>query len=208
MEPQEFVRYRPRLYHAALAANLPLIRKHGLLSTSALLDLADQSHRGRRRSLESSRRNDVSELLLEDGSTARLRDNKTISDKQLRRLLPTGTPTSAWYEELNRRVFFWVTEGDAAEFLHHYRDHSQVLMIFDSGRMLELFAPRVAVTTFNTGVTFNNVPRGPKSFVRLEDAARASDIRELTIERSVPLADVVVEVWSVHDGARSNQLAI
>lgn len=208
MDPRDFVRYRPRLYHAALGANLPLIRKHGLLSTSALLDLADHSHRGRRRSLESSRRNEVSELPLEDGSTAWLRDNKTISDQQLSRLLPTGTSTSTWYEELNRRVFFWVTEDDATEFLLHYRDHSQVLMILDSGRILDLYGASIAVTTFNTGVTFNNMPRSPQSFLRLEDARKASDIRELTVERSVPLASALVEVWSVHDGARTNQLAI
>lgn len=208
MDTRDFVRNRPRLFHAALGANLLLIRKHGLLSTSALLDLADHSHQGRRRSLESGRRNEVSELLLEDGSTAYLRDNKTICDKQLHRLLPTGTPISAWYEELNRRVFFWVTDDDATRFLGHYRDYSQVLLIFDSGRLLELLGSRVTVTTFNTGVTFNNVPRGPNSFLRIEDAARASDIRELTVERSVPLTEVVVEAWSVQGGVRTGQLTI
>lgn len=102
----EFARRWPRLYHMAQAGSRPSIKRHGLLSTTALLD-----HFGvignRRAAIEATRRSEP--VLLTDGAggEAWIRDNKPITPATLRRHL-LGMAEGEWYRELNSRVFFWL----------------------------------------------------------------------------------------------------
>jgi hypothetical protein len=201
MDPTAFASEHPRLYHVALARNSRLIARHGLRSTTVLLNLADTSQASRRASLESARRGSVAELQLADGTKVYLRDHLPISDKQLRRLLEPGMTLEEWYRLLSARLFFWVSLESAMEFASSYVEHDQVLYAFDTARLLAAHEPRVAVSRINSGTTRGNVPRGKSTFVRLQEATAKMKPVELTVEGELPDAIALcVERWSVVEG--------
>src|SRR5262245_47046098 len=101
----EFLLFYPRLYHMAETDAWPSIRRLGLLSASALVDLFDvPAHRRIR--LISQRRERSESLEHPVYGTAILRDQAPMSEAKLRACL-TDLEPSQWYELLNRRVFLW-----------------------------------------------------------------------------------------------------
>ena len=98
----------PRLFHMAEAGSWPSIKRHGLLSTSALLDLFEIAGPDRE-AIESARRPDSVTLVHHNHGTAWTRDNKPINATILRRTL-VGMSEPEWYRTLNRRVFLWLSE--------------------------------------------------------------------------------------------------
>jgi hypothetical protein len=201
MDTSAFVAKHPRLYHVALARNVRQISRHGLKSTSVLLNLADASQASRRPSLESARRATVAELQLSDGTKAYLRDHLPISDKNLRRLLEPGMTLEEWYRLLNARLFFWLSLEAAMEFAASYPDADQILYAFDTARLLAAHGARVAVSQVHSGATRGNLPRGKSTFLRLEEATPKMKLVELTVEGEVPDAMALcVERWSVAEG--------
>jgi hypothetical protein len=86
----------------------PGIRKHGLLSTSALLDLFDVTG-SERSSIESERRLESVTLKHPVYGKAVVRDQKPLREGPLAKCL-IGLTLQEWYETLNSRVFFWLTE--------------------------------------------------------------------------------------------------
>src|SRR5689334_2573014 len=106
MKADELVRYFPNLYHMAEDGSWSSIRRHGLLSTSALLDLFEVSGTARA-SIESRRRPGSVEITHPIHGTVVIRDQAPISDAALTRCLIDMEPRQ-WYELLNDRVFFWL----------------------------------------------------------------------------------------------------
>ena len=98
----------PVLYHIAEDGSWESIRKLGLLSTSALLDTFEVED-ARRFEIESCRRPQCSRSGPPNAG-ALVRDNKPM--QPMREKVPArclvGMESTAWYETLNRRVFFWV----------------------------------------------------------------------------------------------------
>lgn len=76
----------PRLFHMAEGGSWPSIEKHGLRSTSALLDLFEISGDERQR-IEDRRRPESVEIHHPVFGTALIRDNKPVNEKVLRRTL-------------------------------------------------------------------------------------------------------------------------
>jgi hypothetical protein len=95
----------PVLYHMAEDGSWESIRKLGLLSTGALLDTFEVED-ARRFEIESCHRPKCSRSGTPNAG-ALVRDNKPMREKVLAQCLVGMEPT-AWYETLNRRVFFWV----------------------------------------------------------------------------------------------------
>ena len=96
MEPATLIEYFPKCFHVCAAGSWPMVARHGLLSTSALLDLFE--YEGRARSaLESSKRAQNVTISHERHGEAVLRDQKPLSDGTLKECLgddlgrPTGT---------------------------------------------------------------------------------------------------------------------
>jgi hypothetical protein len=86
MTTAELIALYPRLYHMAEDNTWSGIREHGLLSTSALLDLFKVNGDDRRR-LEESHRPECVPITNPDIGSAMLRDQKPMDDKGLSRAL-------------------------------------------------------------------------------------------------------------------------
>src|SRR5436309_566033 len=106
MTTDDLVSYFPVLYHMAEDGSWDSIRRNGLLSTTALLDLFEYSGL-RRTTIESSRRPSSVRITHPIHGTVTIRDQGAISDSVLERCLVDMRP-AAWYELLNGRVFFWL----------------------------------------------------------------------------------------------------
>lgn len=197
MEARELARRHPKVFHVAEDGSLENIRRHGLLSTAAILDLFGVSGE-RRREIESQRRPEIVELRHHEHGLVRIRDNKPISEKALARCLTDMGPRE-WYENLNRRVFFWVDEGRLARLLEAraYRNRAHLVLEVETAGLLERHAGSVALSRINSGATFplGAPDRGTGTFQIVEDFPEEETIVELTVHYAVPdIAELLLSV--------------
>jgi len=194
----EFTRRYPRLYHVAADGSWPSIARHGLLSTSALLDLFEYSE-ALRQPLERHRRPEY--VLIEHPVHGRawIRDQKPLDDIGLVRALPPDVTPEEWYMLLNRRVFFWPTARRLQTMLNAraYRNRAHTVLTVDTRLLLDRHVDRTTLSPINSGAT------KPMSHARDRDTfqplatfpfherrGRGLDpVAELAIDSSVP--DVV-----------------
>jgi hypothetical protein len=186
---EELIDHFPRLFHVTEAGAWPSILRHGLLSTSALLDLYGIDDASRV-AIETEPRPGA--VLLDDPTLGRavVRDNRPLRVDILRRCLD-GT-VSDWCRALNTRVFFWATERRLENHLRArgHRDQPREVVVVDTARLLARDGAAVTLCAFNSGsALYPNAPRrGPGSFVAVD----AYPFRELRARRG--LRDAVVEV--------------
>lgn len=214
MDVAELVERYPRLYHVTHADAWPSITAHGLLSTSALLDLFQIPDR-ERAFIEAARRPDS--VVIEHPSLGRavIRDNKPISDAQLARCLVDITPLE-YYRLLNRRVFLWPTKQRLENHLtaRTYRHDPQLVVTVDTAALVTRQLSALRLSAINSGATTRRPAlRGPDTFVAVTDydfAGRrklrgaASALAEVTVEHSIPdLAHLSIETERrLPDGTR------
>jgi hypothetical protein len=203
-----------RIYHMSNASNLALIRRHGLLSTSVLLDLAGVEGIERER-LEREQRKDSCRL----PNGAVIRDQFPMPPAALSRCLVGGLTPQDWYAELNGRVFFWLDQDRLNRQRRACRSSPQIVLIVDSERLISRYRDQIALTPFNTGsATRKPARRGRGTFVPLsmwlesgwssEAAAlgvprRTSNPRpaELAVRKNVrDIFDFVVEIRQLSSG--------
>lgn len=202
--PEELINRYPKLYHMAEADTWDSIREHGLLSTSALLDLFEV--RGAQRyAIESEHRPNSVPVSHPVYGTAVIRDQKPMSDSGLLRCLRDVTPRE-WYETLNRRVFFWLTRKRLLTLLNAkpYRAQKHCVLTIDTALMLERHLNEITLAPLNSGCT-KPYPhsRGSDTFLSLSDypyesrrkKGDYSAIVELTVEHKVSdIEDLTVKV--------------
>ncbi|GGE21488.1 hypothetical protein GCM10011390_46010 [Aureimonas endophytica] len=187
----------PRLFHMAEAGSWPAIRRHGLLSTSALLDLCDVAPE-RRPAIEAARRPAGIELQGPDGERILIRDNKPINDAALARVLDGGLVPEDWYRLLNGRVFFWLSEKRLRRLLEagSYRAARHDVLTLDARALVEAHRDRIALSPINSGTT-GRFPqrRGPETFRAIPDypyaewrrkRSKGERVVELTVDHGVP----------------------
>jgi hypothetical protein len=172
------------------------IKRHGLLSTTALLDLFQINGDGRRR-LESERRPQCVTITHPVHGIAVIRDQKPMSQKALAKCLQGVTPQQ-WYELLNRRTFFWLNPDRLSRLLsaRAYRDRAHCVITVDTRKLIEGRTDRVTLCPINSGSTIMSAPiRSPASFYRIDDypfehwresRGRKNAIAELAVDYSVP----------------------
>jgi hypothetical protein len=206
MRTEELLRQFPRLFHMAEAGTWDSIRQHGLLSTTALLDHFE-IHDDQRHKLESCHRPECVTITHTRFGRAVIRDQKPMSDAGLRKCLQGMSP-KAWYETLNRRVFFWVTRERLFTLLsaRAYRNRMHCVLTIDTARLLARHISRVTLAPINSGCTVPNPqPRGPQTFLPvnaypfdqwiIKGRARSQAVVELAVDYSVPdIADLVIRV--------------
>jgi hypothetical protein len=194
----------PLLYHMAQLGSWLSVERHGLLSTTALLDLFEKRGDERFR-IESCHRPESIPICHPVHGRAVIRDQKPMSDRSLRRaLLGSGLEPAGWYRELNSRVFFWLSEERLDRLMNAraYRNLGHHVLIVDTRRLVERHEQRIMLSSINSGCT---IPfphkRGPETFRRLSEypyAAKRRDrdpIVELAVDYSVPdIRDFVTEV--------------
>lgn len=188
MNLERLISRYPMLYHMAEDGSWENIRRHGLLSTSALLDRFEV--KGEKRfALESAHRSEIVRVEHLEHGSAFIRDNKPMQERALERCLLGMTPRE-WYEHLNRRVFFWVERKRLLKLLgaRAYRDRPHLVLEVETPGLLERHAERVSLSPINSGATFalGPAPRGPDTFRRVVDHPDAEPVVELSVDYSVP----------------------
>ena len=198
----------PRLYHMAAKGSWPSIQRHGLLSTSALLDVFEVSGAERAR-LESAHRSRSVRISHQRHGEGVVRDQLPMSDAGLVRCLGDGLAPSAWYRLLNSKVFFWLTSERLERLLgaKPYREQEHTILTIDTAALLAHHADRVLLSPINSGCTrpFPH-PRGLSTFQPLTtypfaayDRARGRKDPAVELAVEYGIADVCDLVISVEE---------
>lgn len=169
MLPAEFSTRFPRLFHMAEAAAYPLIQKHGLLSTQALLDLFEVTGEARE-AIERRQRPDFTLIEHPQHGQALIRDQHPMSDATLAPVLQDGLTPADWYAILNARVFFWVEEARLDKLLAAYRHRQNITLVLDTAHVLADYADKITLSPINSGFSLRYAqPRGLGTFKRLSE---------------------------------------
>jgi hypothetical protein len=193
--PKTFSELYPRLYHMAHQDAWEQIQRHGLLSTSSLLNL--WGVKGKQRSAVESevRRNEV-ELRHPRRGKVVIRDQKPLYEPKLRKALIDCT-VQEWCQLLNRRVFFWPTVERLVTHIsaRGNRGKNHLVLTIDSYRLAAAYEKTITLCPLNSG---NTIPfaqqRGKNSLMRMseypfqERLARGPyyTVVELAVETGVP----------------------
>ena len=163
----EFIQRYPTLYHVSLASNLEQVQRHGLRSTTALLDLFEI--RGQERfTLESCRRPSMVTIKHPVHGEAVLNDQFPLNESVLGRCL-VGMTNREWFENLNRRVFLWPDLRRAKRFLEARMasSHKRVILAVQTKDLVEL-TDSIELSAINSGTAIRNAPpRGKNTFLPL-----------------------------------------
>lgn len=191
-ELEHFLEKHPRLYHMAEPGAWEGIQRHGLRSTSALLDLYGVVGQ-RRIELESVRRPESERLTGRGLPDAVVRDQKPINEKKLRQALLGDIAPRDWYEFLNGKVFFWATLDRLYRMAKAYRDRPREVLVIDTRRFTNAYRDHIWLCHMNTGATmFPSHRRSYDTFCRIADypyARRGKKVAEVCVDVGVP--DVV-----------------
>jgi Family of unknown function (DUF7002) len=200
--PKTFSELYPRLYHMAHEDAWEQIQRHGLLSTSSLLNLWEVTGKQRSAVEGEVRRNEV-ELRHPRRGKVVIRDQKPLYERKLRKALIDCT-VQQWCQLLNRRVFFWPTVERLVTHIsaRGNRGKNHLVLTIDSYRLAAAYEKTITLCPLNSG---NTIPfaqeRGKASLMRmseypfLERLARGPyyTVVELAVETGVPdILDFVV----------------
>lgn len=160
----------PTLYHMAHESALPGILKHGLLSTSALLDLFKISGE-RRVEIETKIRREIVILSDSEIGTAFLRDQKPIGNDERLASCLTGASAPNWHRILNSKVFFWVTRErvNTLRQARAYRKQRHLLLTLKTEDVVHKYRDKITLCHMNSGCCMPIAhPRSPEIFRSLE----------------------------------------
>jgi hypothetical protein len=209
MTKDELVLNYPTLFHMAEDGSWESIKRFGLLSTTALLNLF-QIDGTFRTAIESQRRPNSVAIRNPTLGVAVIRDQKPMSETALVGCLDRMTPT-AWYQLLNGKVFFWLRRDRLSRLLQAraYRDSRHCVLTLDTAAILNRHIDKITLSPINSGSTiFKPQPRGQNTFLPIADypfdrwsqkRGVSQAIVELAVEYSVPdIGEMVVKVEQVH----------
>jgi hypothetical protein len=191
MNANLFLSNYPRLFHMAEAGTWKSIRSHGLLSTSAILDLYGISGE-KRASIESCFRPECIEITHPKHGKIVIRDNKPLPESKLRRCLTDMSPEE-WYGALNARVFFWPTEERVLGLMcaRNYRDRPHTIITVDTAELLRAHADDITLSRINSGAAvFQFTKRGRDTFRTVKEWPGETGARNGTLKCKV--AEVAV----------------
>lgn len=202
---EQLIEYYPQLYHMAEDGTWESIRRIGLLSTTALLDLFEING-SKRFAIESQHRPESVEIAHPKYGTATIRDQKPMRERSLEECLNGMTPQQ-WYETLNRRVFFWLTPERLSGLLSAkaYRQRKHCVLVIDTEQMVKGHVNKISLSPINSGSTlFRPMPRGVETFQPIskypfEDRRRlrgvANAIAELAVDYHVTdISQMIIRV--------------
>ena len=209
MTPDEIVCRFPRLYHVTEPGAHESVRRHGLLSTVALLDLFETPESERRQLLHARRPDPVS-LSHPVHGQAILNDQRPLSMKALETCLDDGLAPADWLGILNGKVFFWPDEKQLQRLTQARanRKRQREVLVFDTARLLEDNFDRLSLSPINTGNTMRRpARRGLATFALAKDhgweawrtlRGRRDSVVEIAINHRVASAgDALAEVRRV-----------
>src|SRR6266508_5392061 len=201
----------PFAWHMAEAGTWESIRRHGLRSTSSLLDLYGVTGLERNR-IESTHRPSATRLSAPGLPDAIVRDQAPMNERVLASVLDDGLSPRDWYRILNARVFFWVSHDRLERLLggRLYRSRPHTVITADTGRLLALHQDRITLSPINSGNTMMvAMRRGLRTFLPLNAypfherrSARKEPVAEVAVNGLVPdIESIVVRVEERQAGA-------
>lgn len=216
----------PYVFHVAYGDAWSSLIRHGLLCTSALLDLFEVEASARP-AIERQRRPSSVIISHPVHGTARIRDQAPLIEKRLATALVGMTP-GEWYELLNGHVFLWPTKDRMLRMLQAaaYRNERQLVVTLDTAALIDVYKPAILLSRLNSGATRPFAwPRGAHTFQtlpeyplaeRVRSVGKASAVAEVLVKAGiVPLTGVAVSavvwccakpvktVWTAPQGAGS-----
>ncbi len=186
----------------AEAGSWPSIQKHGLLSTSALLDLFEIKGK-KRAEIETQCRPESIKISHPKYGTAVIRDQKPLRENNLRKLLD-GMSVEDYCLSLNQKTFFWTRKERLEGLLNAiaYRGRSHTVLTVDTGALVSKHEKDIWISHINSGCTVFGVGRrGSYTFQRISDydfddmkkKKRENAIVELAVDYSVEdISDFVI----------------
>ncbi|MCY4237122.1 MAG: hypothetical protein OXC93_01990 [Rhodospirillaceae bacterium] len=195
-ELEELIVDCPTLYHMAARGSWESIKCHGLMSTSALLDhyAVDPS---RRTAIESQHRPESVEVTGDGLPRAVVRDQIPMSDSGLGRALPDYLTPADWYELLNAKAFFWLSEARLHKLTNAKtcREQEHDVLEVDTRSLIEAHGDAIWLCPINSGCTRPMPrPRDETIFARIPDypyahwrkrRGRLERVIELAVDHSV-----------------------
>lgn len=211
MTPDELSTVHPRIFHMAADGAWTHIRRYGLMSTAAILDLA--GIRGQdREAIEEERRPESVVVTIPGGDRFVLRDQKPLHPDKLESCL-VGMTVPEYLRLLNGKVFFWPTRLRCEQLLQAraYRESAHTVIEIDTERLLRAHSTSVTLSRINAGAVLYNPPeRGAGTFVPLDQVpfdewrrtrSRTRAIAEVAVDYAVPNVEAVTSaVYSVARG--------
>nr|WP_210327816.1 hypothetical protein [Mesorhizobium silamurunense] len=180
--------------------SFPSIHDHGLMSTTALLDVYGICG-DPRLAIEERLRPEIVEIAKDGLPNAAIRDNKPMSDSALQKCLQDGLTPFQWYKILNGKTFFWLHKKRLHKLLKAkaYRDRPHTILTFDTASLVAAHRDNVLLSPINSGATIMNPqPRGEGTFMKIADYPFAER------RKTRPLENALVELtvaYSVPDAA-------
>ena len=208
---KELIDRYPLLFHMAELDSWPSIQRHGLLSTSALLDLFETAGPSRTQ-IESEWRPRSVQITHPTHGTAVVRDQLPMPENKLSNCLTDMTPRQ-WYELINGKTFFWPEETPLGWMLNaaSYRTREHAVIVIPTKELLSHHSDKVTLSAINSGSVYPARatglprPRGQETFQPIRDYT-VPWVSELAVEYSVPnIADLAIRV-EARQGKRSRRV--
>ena len=181
------------------------ILSHGLLSTTALLDLFEITGE-ERFELECRRRDKPVTKTHKEHGSAVIRDQKPMSVSKLLKCLDDGLTPPDWYKIINSMVFFWATKDRLVTFLSapNHKDKMQTIITVDMKLLVERHYDNIRLCHINSGCTRSvEHRRGLSTFKTIDEfdprdyknCSKREAIAEVAVIYSVPdIKDLIVSV--------------
>jgi len=145
------------------------IREHGLLSTSALLDLFNITGE-ERDAIESHQRRESVMIGDPPLGPVVIRDQIVLNENALRENLD-GMSTTEYFRLLNGKVFFWVRRERLERLLNgkQYRNRAHDVLTVDTRNLILHHYDGTSLSRINSGAFFGSGRRGVGTFKRIDD---------------------------------------
>lgn len=217
-ELAELLDHCPLAYHMAERGAWQGITADGLLSTTALLDLYEISGL-QRNEIESCRRDHCFPITAQGKPGAVIRDQLPMDDVGLVRCLPPDITPRDWYEFLNKKVFFWLTESRLFRLTEAraYRQNEHEVLVVNTRKLVEEHYDSIWLCPMNSGTTKPMPhPRDYSIFSRISDypyanwrskRPRGERVVELCVDNSVPnILDFVEDAYVIKGRERVSSI--
>lgn len=198
MTRNELIRQCSRVYHMGHRDSWPSIKEHGLLSTTALLDLYQIKGPDRFR-LESKWRPKSVSISHPVHGKAWIRDQWVMPETELQGVL-VDMSTREWYEYLNRKTFFWGRRNRLNTFLNatNYRNDTHSVITVNTGALIQKYGESILLCDINSGFVYSGEKRGRNTFKAVSAFPTNTYVWELSVDYSVPeICEIAasVELW-------------
>lgn len=179
----------PKLYHISEIRNWDLICKHGLLSTTALLDLFEyQGHK--RFEIESNLRAREICITHPVHGEAVIRDQAPMQDRSALEKSLVGLSAQQWFELLNKKTFFWTDSIGLNRMLGAklYQSRTHYVFTVNTQKLINRYADKLTLCPFNSGSLYGKNAEKQRSINTFRPISHHSEpwATELAVEYSVP----------------------